>query len=101
MKFEFDTDEIANDVVEEVLNRKIDGKTIRQWMNEIKNGQWVSVKDRLPKKKGDYIIYNTDGIVWPYWYDADDNSWYDSCGYKTDIVTHWMPLPSAEGLNEA
>lgn len=54
---------------------------------------WISVKDMLPKKKGDYLIYNTDGTVWPYWYDADDNSWYDSCGYKTDIVTHWMPLP--------
>ena len=35
MKFEFDTDEIANGVVEEVLDREINGKTIRQWMNEI------------------------------------------------------------------
>ena len=52
---------------------------------------WISVKDRLPDKKGDYLIYNTDGIVWPYWYDGD--GWYDTLGYLTQRVTHWMPLP--------
>lgn len=54
---------------------------------------WTSVKDSLPKKKGDYLIYNTDGIVWPYWYNPENKKWYDNCGYLTESVTHWMPLP--------
>ena len=56
-------------------------------------GDWISVKDRLPEKRGDYLIYNTDGIVWPYWYNPEDKRWYDNCGYLTESVTHWMPLP--------
>lgn len=56
-------------------------------------GGWISVTDRLPKKKGDYLIYNTYGIVWPYWYDPEGKRWYDDCGYLTESVTHWMPLP--------
>lgn len=53
-------------------------------------GGWISVKDRLPEKKGDYLTYNTDGIVWPHWY---DNGWVDDLGYKMKSVTHWMSLP--------
>lgn len=53
-------------------------------------GGWISVKDRLPEKKGDYIAYTKDGIVWPYWF---DDVWFDTLGYATDTVTHWMPLP--------
>jgi hypothetical protein len=53
---------------------------------------WISVKDRLPDKKGDYLIFNTDGIVWPYWYEPV-NQWFDSLGFRTGSVTHWMPLP--------
>lgn len=56
-------------------------------------GGWISVNDRLPEKKGDYLIFNTDGIVWPYWYDKEYKEWYDSSGYLTENVTHWMPLP--------
>ena len=51
---------------------------------------WVSVEDRLPEKKGDYIAYTKDGIVWSYFF---DDGWVDSLGYDTDTVTHWMPLP--------
>lgn len=56
---------------------------------------WISVKDRLPEKKGDYLIYNTDGTVWLYWYDKEYKEWYDSSGYLTESVTHWMPMPEA------
>lgn len=64
-------------------------------------GGWISVKDRLPEKNGDYLIYNTDGIVWPYWYDKEYKEWYDSSGYLTESVTHWMPLPEAPKEGEA
>ena len=68
---------------------------LKEW--ETKQGEffanWISVNDRLPDKKGDYLIYNTDGIVWPYYYDPSVNEWFNSLGYITDCVTHWMPLP--------
>lgn len=57
--------------------------------------QWFSVKDRLPEKTGDYIIYNIDGTLWLYWYDKEYNEWYDSGGFETESVTYWMPLPKA------
>ncbi len=53
-------------------------------------GGWISVQDRMPEKKGDYIAYTKDGIVWPYWF---DDVWFDTLGYATDTVTHWRPLP--------
>ena len=71
---------------------------------------WISVKDRLPEKDGDYVVY----IQYPYsnlimiiswtnnykgfypdlkgkavWYDYDSE--YGDC--EITNVTHWMPLP--------
>lgn len=53
--------------------------------------KWISVKDRLPEKSGDYIAYTKDGIVWPYFFCGD--IWEDALGFSTETVTHWMPLP--------
>ena len=57
------------------------------------NAGWISVKDRLPEKKGYYLIFNTDRTVWPYWYDPFVNQWVDSLGFRTESVTHWIPMP--------
>lgn len=57
--------------------------------------KWISVKDRLPGKNGDYLAYTCDGIVWPYFFTASSGVWEDALGYSTDTVTHWMPLPEA------
>lgn len=54
---------------------------------------WISVKDRLPGKNGDYLTYTCDGIVWPYFFTSSSGVWEDALGYSTDTVTHWMPLP--------
>lgn len=82
--------------------------------------EWVSVKDRLPEKEGRYLVL-TSGIFGikiamftmslkrhfdymfedgepdrPGFYDWDsEDDWIE------DGVTHWMPLPSTEGLDEA
>jgi len=68
-------------------------------------GEWISVEDRLPDKKGEYIVaYHPC-----HW----DNVNYDQTlvgidsfrgkttwsRHKFQRVTHWMPLPSVEGLN--
>ena len=63
--------------------------------------EWIPVKDRLPEEKVNYIIrYNhaycdNDG----YW--AIGFCFYDGEKFQIDLsykVTHWMPLPSTEGL---
>ena len=60
---------------------------------------WISVKDELPDKNQDVLIYRGNHIgdmmhVYTY---LGNNKWEDEYGYwsKTDDegITHWMPLP--------
>ena len=99
---------------------KVDGANFIEYMNDPKiagfgnwmfaNGfnsgvwastNWISVKDRLPGKNGDYLAYTCDGIVWPYFFTASSGVWEDTLGYSTDTVTHWMPLPEPPNQNSA
>jgi len=50
--------------------------------------QWVSVKDRLPKIDGLYLIFN-GGSVHETYYNIEWNYW------RGLIVTHWRELPAA------
>lgn len=52
-------------------------------------GEWISVKDRLPEKHGEYLAATTArprGWVIVY----APVGWICSASYP---VTHWMPLP--------
>ena len=75
--------------------------------------KWISVEDRLPKNKGDYLVIKASGTyrwcevlsfakdgrkVDKYDFEREwENVWYrydSEWGYvTTDSVTHWMPLP--------
>lgn len=59
--------------------------------------QWISVKERLPEKSGDYLVttYNGNRTCLPY---SSKNRAFNSFDGNTDHVldipcTHWMPLP--------
>lgn len=62
--------------------------------------EWVSVKDRLPEKMADVLMYFREGnMTVGFWYDGDEHitfwSSYTDGGYYTDCdsePTHWMPL---------
>lgn len=63
--------------------------------------EWISVKDRLPEEKVDCIVH------YKHAYCDNDDYWaigicfYDGEKFQMDPaykVTHWMPLPSMEGL---
>lgn len=63
--------------------------------------EWISVKDRLPEEKVNCIVR------YQHAYCDDDGYWaigmcfYDGEKFQFDPaykVTHWMPLPSMEGL---
>lgn len=67
-------------------------KDIRRCIEEtpsIIQKEWISVKDRLPEKSGDYIVCSAhDGHALPKVVYFDNSAgWYDSA------ITHWMPLP--------
>ena len=59
--------------------------------------EWISVKDRLPDKDGQYLVngpHDVELACWneyyKVWDHADgDDYWHDA----TDWFTHWMPLP--------
>ena len=64
--------------------------------------EWISVKDRLPennqwalcfmkdKSFGTFRVFQWNYVDWQW---NDGNEWFDE-----KDVTHWMPLPSTEGL---
>lgn len=63
--------------------------------------EWISVNDRLPQDDSDvlaYLIYGGKGRIYPAIYAK--GVWFD-CIFNapvTESTTHWMPLPSTEGL---
>ena len=63
--------------------------------------RWISVEERLPEKGvfvvvyyGNFIGNLMDVYMW------DGECWRSSTGYLEDAenITHWMPLPSTEGI---
>lgn len=53
--------------------------------------EWISVKDRLPKKETNVMFFSTkDGI---YIYNTSYVTWITAID-RIHGITHWMPLPS-------
>ena len=70
-------------------------------IEELRKPRWIPVMEKLPEPFENILVANKRGKH----YDIDKGWWngtfFDRCakgGYHN--VTHWMPLPSAEGLNE-
>ena len=69
--------------------------------------KWIGVEERLPEEHVRVLIINDDGKMM-IGERAEDDWWYKYFAYDVDRwdeneqghVTHWMPLPSTEGLNE-
>lgn len=64
---------------------------------------WISIKDRLPENDGLYIVCKTvRGHQISFEAHWKGNKWLSVVkNNQLDYVTHWQPLPSTEGLNEA
>ena len=61
----------------------------REVVPEIKdNGGWISVEDRLPDEFADFLVFGGCFMETDYW-NLDINEF----AYRSDDVTHWMPLP--------
>lgn len=77
--------------------------------------KWVSVKERLPKKYGRYLILLENGDIFDAEFEVDCNNTFglwraeydpDKFGFlgsewdEIKSVTHWMPLPEPPSTTE-
>ena len=64
--------------------------------------KWVSVEERLPEPFVSVIVYMPQEAPCPpvhEGYRTKDGRWYSAHFVRDlDEVTHWMPLPSTEGI---
>ena len=60
-------------------------------INALQTTTWISVKDRLPDKAGDYLVYYDNGIINIRWFVSECDCWIRK-PYQM-VITHWMPLP--------
>jgi hypothetical protein len=71
----------------------------------LKEREWISVKDRLPEKYFDVLVYTECGnMSMAAAVETGDEGikWEDGYGYLGDDVTYWMPLPQKpESENDA
>lgn len=82
------------------------------WFYTINNipavNQWISCKDRLPEKHGEYLVCfgmfdctlnGTDVIDKRYFGEKSDGKvgWHSLC---SSDITHWMPLPEPPEMEE-
>lgn len=81
--------------------------------------KWISVTERLPELRmwesgslaSSNVLFVTEDKTIHIGYVMEDfhfndngclkiDRWFMLGGYRIENVTHWMPLPSTEGLNE-
>ena len=63
--------------------------------------KWISVEDELPPV-GERVLACAGGrVVYEAFIDCDD-SWFKAQNRSGFVfgITHWMPMPSTEGLND-
>ena len=92
----------------DVLDTTISALRARQEQESKPLNEWISVKDKLPEKDGNYLVtacdegcsagegiwYSTVVVVAEYY--KGSWTWYDGGReYSLEgIVTHWMPMPN-------
>ena len=65
---------------------------------------WISVEDELPPKNSEYDalsnnVFATDGKeIYESVYNHDFEEWFTHDLWAINNITHWMPLPSIEGI---
>lgn len=85
---------IAKEIAEKALDNYVyEGKTIRQWADEILKYEWIPCSERLPEYEGTYLTTTKNGVV-------RINHFYPShkrFGYRFTIAWMSMPEPYREG----
>lgn len=84
----------AADAIEELQNL-IDAQLgiIKQYQEYLKKSTWIPVTSALPEEDVAVLTWGKQAVVLIDWH--RNGKWF-----VADGVTHWMPMPSTEGLNE-
>jgi hypothetical protein len=64
-----------------------------------KQMQWVSIKDNIPKKEEDVIVFRIDDHNSCIGWIGESGQWWSN-GEMLHSVTHWMPVPPNPGENK-
>ena len=54
---------------------------------------WISIKERLPEKVCDCLVYDSWGYYWISHFTKKTKFLDDDCVFTDETITHWMPLP--------
>ena len=93
----------------EIIQNSVGG-CARHWAEVIADGliahgvtvqEWISVDDRLPEPWKQVLIYSRHDFCESALYIGVPGKWRVTWNHEmleADSVTHWMPLPSTEGL---
>ena len=89
-------EEMAKEVAEKALDEYIyKGKTLREWIDAVKQTRWIPVSERLPEDSGNYLIaiadsnYTNGQYYNISWFYPSNEEW----SYRNAAVIAWMPLP--------
>lgn len=83
-------EELGKKVAEEALNNIYMGKTLREWIDAVKQTRWIPVSERLPEENGRYLVTNS---AWGAM-EVDWNAWVNGAWlYPNTKPIAWMPLP--------
>lgn len=81
-------------------DEELDRRFLASAYDNITQPHWISVEDELPpifplnpNESMNVITYGLHTMV--NWYDYERGEWV-----RDSEITHWMPLPSIEGLKE-
>ena len=93
----------------EIIQNSVGG-CARHWAEVIADGliahgvtvqEWISVDDKLPEPWKQVLIYSLHDFCESAVYIGVPGKWRVTWNHEmldADSVTHWMPLPSTEGL---
>lgn len=83
-----------------VVSQCISSNYCRGWNDAVEAMPcWISVEERLPEHMDDVLTW-VGGLVEVGCYDESNECWELYTYVGDGSVTHWMPLPSTEGLHD-
>ena len=80
------------DTIDEIYNEHIEKWLDVGTVDSAPVPKWISVKERLPENRGQYIIYMRGQEPFVSWFDGDIFRSPSTVPIECP-ATHWMPLP--------
>ena len=86
------------DLLTDVLGDSIARKADYLISNGVTVQKWIPVEERLPDKPGDYLVLSKNRNYSVRTFLIYDEVRKEFIHIENGVITHWMPLPSTEGL---